>query len=483
MRKEFLYLLFFVTVVFVLTSCSSIQEIKKDDTDTVLLENRQKAEESINRTPAVVEIPLPPGAFRIQGVEHTDCDTSRELDVDFQDADLSTILYSVATVAGYNVVVSEKQTQHTPVKKETTTAKQEDLMPDIRLSLRYRGKLSGFLEALSEKTGYFLVCRNGVIIPERTKVFNITVPNYSELLKLVRENIEKLGATDVSYDSLTSTISFTADYTTYQKARDLIIRLSENASLTTLRITLITVNYSAEKNLGIDWTRVLYGYGLQQMKSPFADQTSGQTGFEKGIALGFDSAGVKFYLDGTKFTLEGFLKLIETYGKYSILQDVFIQALSGAKGKIDVSTEIPYIKEISLSTSGTAGTVIGTATSDKAKSGVEMEITPWYSRDSGTLTLTLKVGVYEVIKLVTLEAGVQIGQITQPVVTKKYVETYLRLTPGQVALLGGLSYEKNMQSASGLPLDTYLTKTVGNTRNREELIILIRPSVINFVKG
>ena len=54
------------------------------------------------------------------------------------------------------------------------------------------------------------------------------------------------------------------------------------------------------------------------------------------------------------------------------------------------------------------------------------------------------------------------------------------MSPWQVAIIGGLVNEQTNYSSTGLPLDTTLTKSYGNTKNKEELVVVVKPSIIEF---
>jgi type II secretory pathway component GspD/PulD (secretin) len=168
------------------------------------------------------------------------------------------------------------------------------------------------------------------------------------------------------------------------------------------------------------------------------------------------------------------------------VQNIFIETLSGKTGKIDVSTETPYIKNVAISpvlvgaTTGTTTTTLSQTQSDVAKTGVVLEITPHYNAKAKTLGVNLDAGVYGVTRFINLSAG-QLGILTQPEVTKKQVKTYLRMTVDQVAVVGGLTYDKDADNIAGLPGDTYLTKTKQTVTEREELVIVVKPTVVEFV--
>ena len=81
----------------------------------------------------------------------------------------------------------------------------------------------------------------------------------------IRNNIEALGGTSISYDNLTSTITFQADFNSSERIAEFCRKLRENASLVTMRILLVDVSLNSTTSAGIDWTKFIMGYGTQNL--------------------------------------------------------------------------------------------------------------------------------------------------------------------------------------------------------------------------
>jgi type II secretory pathway component GspD/PulD (secretin) len=126
-------------------------------------------------------------------------------------------------------------------------------------------------------------------------------------------------------------------------------------------------------------------------------------------------------------------------------------------------------------------TTIAQAQADVAKTGVVLEITPHYNAMARTLGVDIDAGVYGVTRFIDLSAGL-LGILTQPEVAKKQVSTYLRMAVGQIAVIGGLTHNRDANTIAGLPIDTYLTKTRQTITEREELVIVVKPTIVEFVK-
>lgn len=377
---------------------------------------------------------------------------------------------------------------------------------DTMLSLEFKGSVKDLFNYLSETTNYFFVLQNNNLIIKTSKTFKIMIPNYPGIMKEIGKSIEKLGASDIAYDEVSNNITFSADYPTYKRVLDFTSDIKNNMAMISMRIIMLNVSFSEEQNYGIDWTKLVAGWQGQMQNQPFglpalsgaatattgtAAATSSLTAtvptstvtaaVQTGVGAVMNSTGANIFVQGAKFTLGAFMSFINNYGKTSILQNVFVQTMSGKTGKLVSVTETPFVSNVGISSlSSNSISTQAAATTDKAKSGVELSITPTYTRDEGTLTISLDAGLYGVTRFITLQAGT-LGSFTQPITTKKTISAVLRMAPSQTAIIGGLTFDKKGGSTTGLPGDSYFTNSVQTTKENEELIIIVKPQIFEFV--
>lgn len=490
-----------------------------------------KGTNSLSALPSVLKVKLAPQSFELKSqamVLPPEVDTY--VAVEFAGVELDKALYAISAYTGTNIILyrSDKGNQVKATSKQSSTSSGVDpsnpgialggspnnqnrmssvnktsqtleVVSSKKISLRYKGKLSALLKIIADNTGAFFVYEGDSILVTENENFSVSVPAYPKLLDEVEASISTLGGKNVSYDRLTSTLNFNSDYYSYKKIMEYCNKLKNNASLVTMRILLLNVTLNEGESSGIDWTQMVAGGGLQKPQSlgfsqaaqsatTTAASTTATTATAAATNLGnfgasalFNSSGANLVVEGANFSVSAMMSFMENYGRTSVLQNVFVESLSGTKGKIDVLTETPYVSEISVSSLSTASaTASQSMKTDKAKDGVEMEISPYYSKQDGTLSLGLKVSLMGVVRMITMSAGQQIGQITQPQTTRKNVDTYLRMTPSQVVVIGGLVLEKSEDSAAGLAGDSYLTKNVVKSKSKEELVIIVKPTIIEF---
>lgn len=471
----------------------------------------QTAKSEVEHEPSIVKVKLTPNSFVVKEKDHSlPAGYDRHVTAEFNNVNLEHILYSVARGSRINMMfqASQENTATANPQVQQQSSHFQSGMPsepsatnrqEIRnrpISISFDGKLSDFLKALSRASGYFFAFEDGTVVVREKETFNVSVPAYPELLKEIESNLKSLGASDIGYDKFTSSISFSSDSKSIKNIQNFFKDVRSNASLVTMRIILMNVKLTKNENAGIDWSKFVFGYdnqnqhwsnnfGLNQRTGTSTDGTTSSDIItplsNMGAAAVGSSTGINFFFETRDFSMQLLLNFISNYGRFEIMQNVFVESLSGTKGRIDVLTETPYVSEISFSALTSQSTTATQAVkTDKAKSGVEMEVLPYYSRNDGSLTIALKVSVLGVTRYISLEAGQQIGRITQPETTRKNLDTFLRMSPHQVAVIGGLIIEQSANSASGLPGDTYASKTTNNTHEKEELVLVLKPTVIEF---
>lgn len=499
--------LYFVGVIaMALSGCASTGSIKHDGMIGTGAMQRH-AEEQLREQPSVVRVPLQREAFQLnEPIFSLPAEKNVPVNAEYSEAEIEHILHATAAASRVNLVYRPDEGRRI-VANENSTATPGFVGGEERgdrgrgrkkVSIRFSGSLRDFLASLSQASGYFFRWENNSIVVREKETFNMVVPTYPELLKEVEANLRALGADDVAYDRFTSTITFRAGADQIAQIREFCKKVRENASLVTMRILLVNVRLTGEENTGIDWTKVVAGLRSQKVMKNFglrSDEDNGTSStttletvaantFKDGVGLLFSSTGASLFVESANFSLSALLNFIDSYGRYNIVQNIFVESLSGTKGRLDVLTETPYVSEVSFSAlSQQITTPTQAVKTAMAKSGVEIEITPYYSRKDGSLSIALKVNVLGVTRFISLDAGQQIGRITQPETTRKGVDTFLRMSPAHVAVIGGLVIERNNSLATGLPGDNYFSKAVKNEREKEELVLVVKPTIIEFVDG
>ncbi len=162
------------------------------------------------------------------------------------------------------------------------------------------------------------------------------------------------------------------------------------------------------------------------------------------------------YLKLPVLALFGAIAFLSTFGNTNVTQNVELRTLSGRQVKIRSGDEIPYVKGIGIGTLGSAGTAaangttggssnsntLGTAQTETVKTGLTVEMVPRFDSDAELVTTDLKMELKSLVEFVKLDAGNQLGSLTQPRTQDQELSNIVRMRAGQTAVIGGIQYDQ-----------------------------------------
>ena len=211
---------------------------------------------------------------------------------------------------------------------------------------------------------------------------------------------------------------------------------------------------------------------------------------DKGSAF---SAGLGMALQLNNFS--ALLNFLETQGTVNVLSSPRIATVNNQKAVLKVGNEEPFVTNINpgrtyedntQSGSFTSSTIISpTLNYQPFFSGIALDVTPQIDAD-GNITLhvhTMVNSVSEVSKISTPTSG---GTLV-PFATNSIKETdsIIRTRDNQVVVIGGLMTESSGDSraavpgAGEVPLLGALFRKKGQRNSKREMVILLRPTVVN----
>ena len=460
-RKKTILLTGLVGFSLFLHSCGAYTSVKTPPANLGNL--KEKALQETPREAGVVQIYLDEDVFTIEDSLKELPNKNKYVRVVLNDVPFEIALHKISEVIGFNIISDIGQQQR-------------------KVNINFQGSLYDFLKALENSLNLVVEYRqNSLVIKDKTS-YAFKVSTYSELIKDIEGSLKALGAENIAYDPLTSKLIFTANKTTLEKVEKYLQSLRDNLALVVFNIKVLEVRYNKGSNYGIDWAQLGVAAKLfvNQLIPEISDTPFDPTRFGSGgLARGADK-GFSILYANKNYSINGFINLLENHGKVEAIQNLYISTLAGKTGKIEVVIETPFVKSVGTSQVQGGGQV-STIQTDVIKSGFLLEIQPFYDKNSKLLTIKLKTEVNELLNLINLNAGV-FGTITQPEVSKKVLENTLKVMAGQTFVIGGLVYDKINKNTSGLPLDTPLTKTLGNRHEKGELVMIVNPVVYEFVK-
>ena len=263
-----------------------------------------------------------------------------------------------------------------------------------------------------------------------------------------------------------------------------------------LEAKILEVRLSDGFQTGINWAALHDG---QHRFSSGADSrnfnlTDGTATGTLGAVLGSGlpaATGTTGGLFGLAFQTKSFAALInflESQGSVHVLSSPRIAALNNQKAVLKVGTDDFFVTNVSTTsnTGGAGTTTTPSVTLQPFFSGIALDVTPQID-ERGRITLHVRPSVSVVTeKVKNIDAGAA-GSLTLPLASSAVSETdsIVQVEDGRIVAIGGMmkqSYDGSSNRVPGLGQVPLLGYFFGNTSResvKSELVILIKPTVIN----
>ncbi|MDP2787786.1 MAG: pilus (MSHA type) biogenesis protein MshL [Pseudomonadota bacterium] len=194
---------------------------------------------------------------------------------------------------------------------------------------------------------------------------------------------------------------------------------------------------------------------------------------------------------GLAFQTRNFSALInflEGQGQVQVLSSPRIAAINNQKAVLKVGTDEFFITQITStpSTSGTTTTTSTSVTTQPFFSGIALDVTPQID-DADNIILHVHPSVSQVVTdEKSIDLGTQQGTYKLPLAKSSVSETdsIVRLKDGEIAAIGGLMKRESRDAGSGVPGIGdipglgWLFKNTNKLRQKQELVILLKPTLI-----
>ncbi|MCX9155084.1 pilus (MSHA type) biogenesis protein MshL [Niveibacterium sp. 24ML] len=199
------------------------------------------------------------------------------------------------------------------------------------------------------------------------------------------------------------------------------------------------------------------------------------------------SAGTMFGLVFQSGNFAAVLNLLEQQGKVHVLSSPRISALNNQPAVLKVGTDDFFVTNVSSTvTTGVSSTSTPTVTLQPFFSGILLDVTPSID-DQRQVTLHVHPSVSDVTEVTRRINLGNLGTLTLPLASSKVSETasVVRGQDGQIIALGGLIREAltddvdQVPVLGGLPVLGSLFRSTGKKMVKRELVILIRPTIVD----
>ncbi len=179
------------------------------------------------------------------------------------------------------------------------------------------------------------------------------------------------------------------------------------------------------------------------------------------------------------------LSLLETFGKVKVLSSPKISVLNNQTAMLKVVDNVVYFEIKNDTTTTQFGAVNNfTSTAKSVSVGLVMSVTPQIS-ETGTILLNVRPTISSLKGLGKTDPtpGLAVANIIPEIQTRE-MESMLRLSDGEVAVMGGLmedriNYTTNqVPGLGGLPVVGNFFRNRDDTNTKTELVIFLKPTII-----
>jgi MSHA type pilus biogenesis protein MshL len=246
-----------------------------------------------------------------------------------------------------------------------------------------------------------------------------------------------------------------------------------------IQITIVEVTLNEKYQAGIDWNALSTG------AFTIASTTAvGVPGFVSGVANSLFQIQ-NDESDGRNDNIDYTVTLLDEFGDTSILSSPQIVTLNNQTALLKVVQNLVYF-EVDTDTTSTQGVVTNTfdTTAKTVPIGIVMTVTPQID-SNGTITLVVRPTISRSAGFVNDPNPSLLLPNPVPQIAVREMESVLRMTNGQIGVLGGLMTDENRDNDAGLPgaknADFFgnLFKTTQKEFTKTELVIFIKPIVIS----
>lgn len=273
----------------------------------------------------------------------------------------------------------------------------------------------------------------------------------------------------------------------HEKVRAFLDRVMAGARRQVLiEATVVEVQLSAAAQSGVNWSQLISSGAAKGLGVNLSPSTSS--------LLTSNAATITYNGSNPTFgTISAAISLLESFGKTKVLSSPKLSVINNQTAVIKVIDNYVYVSigytpaQINATTGVVISPAVYNSTVNTIPIGFVMTVTPQIA-DSGEVTLGIHPNITRVISTIVdpnpalLTATPPITNLI-PVVQSREMESILRVQSGEIAVLGGLMQDSDMQTEEGIPGINRgalgaLTGARSARKTKTELIIFMRPVVI-----
>ncbi len=428
-----------------------------------------------------------------------------QVTVSVTNAPLSVVLKGIAESAGLNLVLEKGVDPQSPVTVNLERVSIKDAIDTIISATDYFYKIKNnilFIKALKTEVfefGHINVVNSysvdvgGDILGTGEAAGNIkgnislsgkTATKGSDLWASIDENIKKILSSEplrsglkpsYSINRMTGPIVVTATKPLLAKVKkylDIVKKVLNRQVIIEARI--VEVSLSESQKYGIDWSAI--SKHLSVTTQNFTNVVS-NTGPNLEIQV--------LYTDFTSL-----IRALEESGNVNVLSNPRVSLMNGQTALLTVGRSTSIISKVETTQSTgttTSGQTTFTVETTNILSGIMLGIAPFVHPD-GDVSITITPIISDLVDLKDTEVG-SVGtnyiKLSIPTIDLRQMSTTVRVHDGEMVVIGGLISSRNKTKENkvpvlgSIPLLGWLFKSYEKTKERTELVIMLKPKVLS----
>ncbi len=389
----------------------------------------------------------------------TDASYARMFSVNVQNADIQTILRSIAKFSGKNIIAS-------PEVEGNVTASLTDVPWREALDVILRANGFGYVEEhgvirvdtlkklreeeLAQKTAQQRVDQ---IEKLTTRVVRIDFANADEVRDAMKNMMSNRGSVEV--EPRTNSLVVTDIPSVVDLVADMARHLDTRTPQVHIDAMLLDLDSRIGRSLGIEW-------GMKDFKGS-GSNISGDVAFNGGIENPLGQIRIGGIQDWG--ALQMTLQALEKENKAQIISNPAVTTTDNREAEILVGQKIPLI----------VADEAGNAVTQLTTIGIRLIVTPHINSDR-QITLDIHPEVSDLSSEATVQGGV--------IINTSEADTRVLVNNGETAVIAGLIRNVESRLTSGvpilkdIPLLGNLFKSTSTAKAKRELIVFITPTIL-----
>ena len=386
-------------------------------------------------------------------------DMGRPISLDVQDAEIGTVLRSLATFSGSNIVAS-------PRVVGKVTVKLEEIPWQEALGVILRAHSFDYVE----ENGVFRIdtaeeLRQEKLAIERARkqVEDLAVLNVG-LVNLHFANAEEVKAAlekmltdrgNIEVDVRTNSLLINDIKERVDIISEMAVRLDSQTPQVEINARLVDMDVTATRELGVNWS-------LANFKSP-GNNVAGSLSIDNSFQQPVGDLRVATVQDWGELWMK--IEALEKNNKAHLISNPIITTTDNREAKILVGQKIPLI----------VADEAGNAITQLTTIGIMLQVTPHINSED-RLTLDIHNEVSDLSSQATVQGGV--------IINTSESDTRVLVENGETAIIAGLirSVESRLESGipvlKDVPLLGALFKHSSKTEDARELVVFVTPSIV-----